>query len=70
MAPMRRWIILLLFAVLLVSQAQSQSEPTKDKKQGRKVSELGPSYMRKRTQLPSFLLRPYRRPALALLLVS
>ncbi|CAO4368464.1 hypothetical protein L5515_003097 [Caenorhabditis briggsae] len=69
MAPMRRWIILLLFAVLLVSQVISQSEPTKDKKQGRKVSELGPSYMRKRTHLPSIFIRPYR-PTLAILLVS
>uniref|UniRef100_A0A8R1HYP0 Uncharacterized protein n=1 Tax=Caenorhabditis japonica TaxID=281687 RepID=A0A8R1HYP0_CAEJA len=69
MAPMRRWIILLLFAVLLVSQSFSQSEPTKDKKQGRKVSDLGPSYMRKRTQLPTIWLRPHR-PTFALLLVS
>ncbi|CAD6185647.1 unnamed protein product [Caenorhabditis auriculariae] len=66
MAPWARLLVIFsLCAVLLTSLSSAQSEPAKDKKQGRKVSEVGPSFM-KRTPL---FFRPQRH-TLALLLLS
>ncbi|CAB3403259.1 unnamed protein product [Caenorhabditis bovis] len=70
MAPTRRLILLLLFFACIITDSLAQSEPAKDKKQGRKMSDVGPSFMRKRTH-PMIFYRP-RQPTtiLALLFLS
>uniref|UniRef100_A0A1I7XSK4 Lipoprotein n=1 Tax=Heterorhabditis bacteriophora TaxID=37862 RepID=A0A1I7XSK4_HETBA len=63
MAPPPRLLLIMSLCVLLAACSRAQSEPAKDKKQGRLMSSNGPSYM-KRTPL---FLRPQRTIAVLLL---